>query len=54
MEAKRKGITPFALTVDQEGHDYLRQMCDDIGYEVVADIELLPSRLPTLYRRLTA
>ncbi len=53
IEARRKGITPFALTVDKEGHDYLGQMCEDMGYEVVADIESLPSRLPTLYRRLT-
>jgi len=53
LEARRKGITPFALTVDKEGHDYLGQMCEDMGYEVVADIEQLPSRLPTLYRRLT-
>jgi nitric oxide reductase NorD protein len=52
-EAKREGITPFCLTVDRAGHDYLKTMCEDIGYEVVADIEALPSRLPTLYRRLT-
>ncbi len=52
-EAKREGITPFALTVDRAGHDYLKTMCADMGYEVVADIEALPSRLPTLYRRLT-
>ena len=53
MEAKRKAITPFALTVDKAGHDYLKQMCDDMGYEVLADIEALPMRLPSLYRRLT-
>ena len=53
LEAKRKGIVPFALTVDRAGHDYLKTMCEDIGYEVVADIEALPSRLPTLYRKLT-
>jgi nitric oxide reductase activation protein len=53
MEARRQGITPFALTVDKEGHDYLGQMCEDMGYEVLADIEALPGRLPTLYRRLT-
>lgn len=52
-EAKRKGIVPFCLTVDRAGHDYLKTMCEDIGYEVVADIEALPSRLPTLYRKLT-
>ena len=53
VEARRKGITPFCLTVDKEGHDYLGKMCEDMGYEVLGDIETLPSRLPTLYRRLT-
>ncbi len=47
-EAKRVGVTPFLITVDKEGHDYLKQMCDDIGYEVVDNIESLPRRLPTL------
>jgi nitric oxide reductase activation protein len=54
VEAKRGGITPFLITVDKEGHDYLKQMCDDIGYEVVDNIESLPRRLPTLYRHLAA
>jgi nitric oxide reductase NorD protein len=52
LEARRAGITPFLITVDKEGHDYLKQMCDDIGYEVVTDIEQLPRRLTTLYRAL--
>ena len=52
-EARQKGITPFCLTVDKEGHDYMRAMCQDIGYEVLADIHALPRRLPTLYRHLT-
>lgn len=54
MEAKEKSITPFALTVDKEGHEYLGEMCGDLAYEVLSDIELLPSRLPALYRMLTA
>jgi len=29
--------------VDGYGHDYLKQMCADIGYAVVPDIESLPS-----------
>jgi nitric oxide reductase activation protein len=53
IEAKRKGISPFCLTVDREGHDYLRDMCQDMGYEVLADIHSLPRRLPALYRYLT-
>jgi hypothetical protein len=50
VEAKQVGVTPFLITVDKEGHDYLKEMCDDIGYEVVADIESLPRRLTSLYR----
>ena len=52
-EARRKGVTPFCLTVDKSGHDYLKMMCQDMGYEVLADITTLPSRLPLLYRKLT-
>jgi nitric oxide reductase activation protein len=39
--------------VDKEGHEYLGQMCEDVDYEILGDIEALPSRLPALYRRLT-
>ena len=53
QEAKQKRITPFCLTVDRSGHDYLKTMCADMGYEVVTDIHSLPSRLPQLYKRLT-
>ena len=54
LEAKRKDITPFCLTVDKAGHDYLKEMCGDMGYEVLGDIWALPERLPMLYRQLTA
>ena len=53
VEAKRKDITPFCLTVDKAGHDYLKSMCGDMGYEVLGDIWSLPERLPMLYRKLT-
>ena len=53
IEAKRKDITPFCLTVDKAGHDYLKSMCGDMGYEVLGDIWSLPERLPMLYRKLT-
>ncbi len=52
LEARRKRIMPFLITVDSDGHEYLGQMCGDIGYEIVADIESLPRRLPRLYRYL--
>ena len=53
MEARREGVTPFCLTVDRDGHDYLKTMMQDFSYEVLSDINLLPLRLPQLYRRLT-
>jgi nitric oxide reductase activation protein len=53
IEARREGIHPFCLTVDKEGNDYLRTMMDDFSYEVLADVSLLPLRLPQLYRKLT-
>ena len=53
LEAKRKDITPFCLTVDKAGHDYLKTMCGDLNYEVLDDIWALPERLPMLYRTLT-
>ena len=53
LEGKQKGITPFCLTVDKAGHDYLKTMMGDMGYEVLSDISMLPQRLPELYKRLT-
>jgi nitric oxide reductase activation protein len=54
LEARQSGITPFVLTVDPHGNDYLREMCDGIGYEVLQDVGELPLRLVSLYRGLTA
>ena len=52
-EAAEKDINAFCLTVDKNGHDYLKTMCQDMGYEVLDDIYALPRRLLYLYRRLT-
>ncbi len=54
IEARQSGITPFCLTVDKAGHDYLKTMMQDFSYEVLPDISQLPLRLPQLYRNLTA
>jgi len=54
LEARRSGITPFCLTVDRSGHEYLGAICGDMSYEVVYDIESLPLCLPTLYSKFTA
>ena len=52
-EAKKLGINSFCLTVDKNGHDYLKTMCSDMGYEILEDISDLPERLLQLYKRLT-
>ncbi|HAL49701.1 MAG TPA: hypothetical protein DCP37_18275, partial [Dehalococcoidia bacterium] len=52
-EAKRKDINAFCLTVDKNGHDYLKTMTADMGYEVLDSIYDLPERLLYLYKRLT-
>ena len=51
-EARRHGVQPFVLTVDPHGNDYLREMCDGVGYEALRDASQLPWRLVTLYRAL--
>lgn len=52
VEGVREGIVPFLITVDQQGPDYLKEICTDISYEVVANVESLPERLPRIYRQL--
>src|SRR5262245_10504953 len=54
LEAKRRRIRPFCLTIDRNGEDYLRRMCDEISYEVVTKVEELPIRLVAVYPKLTA
>lgn len=49
LEAKRSGVVPFLVTVERDGADELRAVCAGIGYEVVTDVESLPSRLASLY-----
>lgn len=46
LEAKKEGIRPFCITVDQSGNDYLRKMCDPSSYLVLQDIHTLPEILP--------
>lgn len=50
-EAETNGITPFCITVDKAGHDYLREMCDGSRYMVIEDIAALPRELPKIYQR---
>lgn len=50
-ECEAAGITPFCITVDKAGHDYLREMCTESRYLVIDDISSLPRELPKIYQR---
>jgi nitric oxide reductase NorD protein len=52
-EARRLGLTPFCVTIDERGNDYLPHLFDNGGYVVIRRPSELPMRLPLLYARLT-
>jgi nitric oxide reductase activation protein len=54
QEARRHGIHPFCVTIDQETTEYQRRMYGDVRFAVIDRVESLPTRLPDVYRRLTA
>lgn len=51
QEAARAGVTPFCITVDKAGHDYLKEMCEASRYLIIEDITALPRELPKIYQR---
>ncbi|WP_136413225.1 VWA domain-containing protein [Herbaspirillum sp. ST 5-3] len=52
-EARRLGLTPFCVTIDEEAGDYLPHLFGAGGYVVVRDAAMLPQVLPKLYVQLT-
>jgi nitric oxide reductase activation protein len=53
MEATRRHIHPFIITSDKEGADYLEQITRVTQSIILPRVELLPSMLPAVYKRLT-
>ena len=53
MEAKKKGITPFCVTIDLEAKDYLTHLFGKNGFTVIRDTKKLPKVLPEIYMNLT-
>ena len=53
MEAKKKGITPFCVTIDLEAKDYLTHLFGKNGFVVIRDTKKLPKVLPEIYMNLT-
>ena len=53
IEAKRKGIHPFCITIDSEASDYLPHMYGAVNYTVIDEVRKLPLKVSDIYRRLT-
>ncbi len=52
-EAKRKGITPFCITIDMDAKEYLGYLFGRNGYAIVRDGQKLPKVLTDVYINLT-
>lgn len=53
QEARRLGLTPFCVTIDEKAGDYLPHLFGASGYVVVRNAAELPQVLPRLYVQLT-
>ena len=53
IEAKRAGIHPFCITIDETARDYLPHMYGAVNWALVDDVRKLPLRVSDIYRRLT-
>jgi nitric oxide reductase NorD protein len=52
-EARRHGIHPFCITIDEQARDYLPHMYGAASWILVDDVRRLPVRTAEVYRRLT-
>jgi nitric oxide reductase NorD protein len=53
QEVKKKGITPFCITVDLDAKEYLGYLFGRDGFAVVRDGQKLPKVIPEVYINLT-
>jgi hypothetical protein len=53
QEARQKRIHPFIITSDKKGAGYLKQIAPQSQSIVLSKVELLPTMLPAIYKRLT-
>ncbi|WP_370279154.1 VWA domain-containing protein [Pontibacterium sp.] len=52
-EARRAGLIPFCITIDNEGEEYLPYLFGRSHYTLIRRATELPGKLPQLYARLT-
>ena len=53
FEARREGIHPFCITIDEQAGGYLPHMYGAVNYVVIDDVRRLPLKVADVYRRLT-
>jgi nitric oxide reductase NorD protein len=53
LQARRQGLRPFCVTIDDRAEDYLPHLFGSEGYVVIRRPQELPRRLPALYAQLT-
>jgi nitric oxide reductase NorD protein len=53
IEAKRAGIHPYCITIDEAARDYLPHMYGAVNWVLVDDVRKLPVKVSDIYRRLT-
>ncbi|MBO0611460.1 nitric oxide reductase activation protein NorD [Thiothrix fructosivorans] len=53
QEARRKGLKPFCVTIDDKAEDYLPRLFGKNGWVLLKKAKKLPQKLPQLYALLT-
>jgi nitric oxide reductase NorD protein len=52
-EARRNGIHPFCITIDEHAAEYLPQLYGQANYTVLKEVAHLPLKVSDIYRKLT-
>jgi len=53
IEARRSGIHPYCITIDEQARDYLPHLYGPAAFTAVDDVRQLPLKVSDIYRRLT-
>lgn len=53
FEARRDGIHPFCITIDEEGQEYLPHMYGAANFTVISEVEKLPLKVSDIYKKIT-
>ncbi|MCG6876946.1 MAG: nitric oxide reductase activation protein [Betaproteobacteria bacterium] len=54
LEARRQGVHPFCITIDEQARDYLPHMYGAASWILIDDVRRLPVKTAEVYRRLTS